>query len=97
MDQDKIDVARATPVNAARARRGAPLWLQLILSLIIVAAAAVVAGLYNGQANQMLAQVGVSLPLLTAATDAAPAQAQGQGGPRQGQGAQGGGRRHDQR
>jgi RND family efflux transporter MFP subunit len=106
VEQDKIDVARATPV--ARTRRGAPLWLQLILSLIIIAAAAVVGGLYNGQANQMLAQVGVNLPLLTAAAEPAPAQAQqggqraqgqggapqqaqqAQGGPRQGQGAGGG-------
>lgn len=101
MEQDKIDVTRATPVSAARARRGAPLWLQLVLSLIIIAAAAVVAGLYNGEANRLLAQVGLSLPLLTAAEPAAgqapqqggPQQAQGQGGPRQGQGAPGGGGR----
>ena len=99
MEQDKIDVARATPVNAARARRGAPLWLQLLLSLVIVAAAAVVAGLYNAEANRMLVQAGLNLPLLTAAAEPAAAQApqrgqqaQGQGGPRQGQGAPGGGR-----
>ena len=105
MEQDKIDVARATPVTAARVRRGAPLWLQLIFSLIIIVAAAVVAGLYNGQANQMLAQVGVNLPLLTGAAEPAPAQAQqggqraqGQGGgPQQGQQAQGqGGQRQGQ-
>lgn len=100
MEQDKIDVTRATPVTAAQVRRGAPLWLQLILSLIIIAAAAVVAGLYNAQANQMLAQVGLSLPLLSASADPAagqsPAggprqgqQAQAQGGPQQGQQAQG--------
>ena len=99
MDQDKIDVARATPVNAARARRGAPLWLQLGLSLIIVAAAAVIAGLYNAEANRLLAQAGLGLPLLTATEPAAgqapqpgQQQAQGQAGPRQGQGAPGGGR-----
>ena len=92
MEQDKIDVARATPVNAARVRRGAPLWLQLLLSLIIVAAAAVVAGLYNAQANRLLAQVGLSLPLLTATAEPAAGQApqQAQGGPRQGQGGAGG-------
>jgi hypothetical protein len=90
LEQDKIDVARATPVNAARARRGAPLWLQLLLSLVIVAAAAVVAGLYNAEANRMLVQAGLNLPLLTAAAEPAAAQApqrgqqaQGQGGPRQ--------------
>jgi RND family efflux transporter MFP subunit len=92
LEQDKIDVARATPVNAARVRRGAPLWLQLLLSLIIVAAAAVVAGLYNPEANRLLAQVGLSLPLMTATAEPTPGQApqQAQGGPRQGQGAQGG-------
>lgn len=104
MEQDKIDVARAIPVSAAAVRRGAPLWLQLILSLIIIVAAAVVAGLYNGQANQLLAQVGLNLPLLTAAAEPAPAQAQqggeraqGQGGPQQGQQARGqGGQRQGQ-
>jgi len=84
-------------------RRGAPLWLQLIFSLIIVAAAAIVAGLYNAEANRLLAQVGLALPLLSEAAEPASAQApqqagqraqqaQGQGGPRQGQGAGGGGR-----
>ncbi len=97
MEQDKIDVARATPVNAARPHRGAPLWLQLILSLIIIAAAAVAAGLYNADANRLLAQAGLSLPLLTAAAEPAVGQApqqraQAQGGPRQGQSAPGGGR-----
>jgi RND family efflux transporter MFP subunit len=107
LEQDKIDVARATPVTTARVRRGAPLWLQLILSLIIIAAAAVVAGLYNADANRLLAQAGLSLPLLTATVEPAATQApqqsgqraqgqgqqqaQGQGGPRQGQ-APGGGR-----
>lgn len=106
MEQDRIDVAAATPVTPARGRRGAPLWLQLILSLVIVAAAAVVAGLYNTEANRLLAQAGLPLPLLTAAAEPTAAQspqqggqraqqgqgqqAQGQGGPRQGQG--GGGR-----
>jgi RND family efflux transporter MFP subunit len=91
LEQDKIDVARATPVTV-RVRRGAPLWLQLLLSLIVVAAAAIVAGFYNGQANQMLAQVGLSLPLLNAPVEAqaqpAGQQAQGQrqgGGQGQGQ------------
>lgn len=100
MEQDKIDVARATPVPAAGGRRGAPLWLQLLFSLIIVAAAAVGAGLYNAQANGLLAQAGIGLPLLTASAEPAAAQApqqgqqaQGQGAPRQGQGALGAGGR----
>lgn len=98
MEQDKIDVARAMPVSAARIRRGVPLWLQLLLSLIIVAAAAVVAGLYSAEANRLLAQVGLSLPLMTATAEPAAGQApqqgqqQAQGGPPQGQGAPGGGR-----
>lgn len=98
MEQDKIDVARAMPVSAARIRRGAPLWLQLLLSLIIVAAAAVVAGLYSAEANRLLAQVGLSLPLMTATAEPAAGQApqqgqqQAQGGPPQGQGVPGGGR-----
>ena len=88
-------MARATPVNAAQARRGAPLWLQIVVSLIIVAAVAAIAGLYNQQVNRTLAQVGVNLPLLTAAAEPAAGQApqqgqQAQGGPRQGQGAPGG-------
>jgi RND family efflux transporter MFP subunit len=85
LEQDKIDVTRATPV-AVKARRGARLWLQLLLSLIVIAAAAIVAGLYNGQANQMLAQVGISLPLLNAPTEAAPQAAQQGQGQRQGAG-----------
>ncbi len=79
------------PVAAASRRRGAPLWLQLLLSLIIVVAAVVLAGLYNAQANQMLAQVGLSLPLLTASAETAPAQAPQQGGGQQQTQAQGGG------
>ena len=94
MDQDKIDVARATPVTPAQLpRRSAPLWLQLLLSLVVVAAAGILAGLYNGPANQMLAQVGIGLPLLNA-----PAEAQAQPGGQQGQGQpQGGGQQGAQR
>jgi RND family efflux transporter MFP subunit len=98
LEQDKIDVARATPVDAARVRRGAPLWLQLLLSLIIIAAAAIAAGLYNTEVNRLLAQMGLTLPLMTATVEPAAGQtsqgARGEAGPRQGQGqgAFGGGR-----
>ena len=91
MDQDKIDVARATPVPDSGIvapkpqRRGAPMWLQLILSLLVIIVAAGIAGLLLPSANTMLAGVGVKLPLLTGNADATPqAQAQGQGAGRQG-------------
>lgn len=108
MEQDKIDVTRATPVSAgsAGARRGAPLWLQLLLSLIVIVIAVGIAALFNPTANGMVKRVGLSLPLLTGSSDDTPAaaqEAQGQG--RQGQGAgqqqaaaqgQGGGQRQGQ-
>ncbi len=96
MDQDKIDVARATPVTDGAAvsrpvaRKGAPLWLQLLLSLIVIIAAAAIAGLVLPSANTMLRQVGVALPLLTGASDdSAAAPAAGGQGQRQGAQAQG--------
>ncbi len=91
MEQEKIDVAHATPVpdpRATRPRRGAPMWLQLLLSLVVIVIAAAIAGMLLPSANTMLANANIHLPLLTApATDApaAPQQAQ-TGGQRQGQG-----------
>lgn len=101
MEQEKIDVTRATPVTpgtSARAtRRGAPLWLQILLSLIVIVIAVGIFALYNPMANGLVKRVGVTLPLLGAPAEA-PAQtaaapgAQGQGGQRQGQGGAAGGR-----
>ena len=102
MEQDKIDVTRATPVTkpgpAARTgRRGVPLWLQIVLSLLVVAVAVGIFALFNASANTLVKRVGIGLPLLTASADAdaqaaaAPA-AQPQGGQRQGQGGAGAGR-----
>ena len=100
MEQDKIDVSRATPVaaNSAKStqRSGAPLWLQVLLSLVVIVIAVGIFGLFNPTANALVRRVGITLPMLNAPADAqtaaAPAaQPQGQGaGPRQGQG-QGGG------
>ena len=103
MEQDKIDVSRATPVAAASAkstkRSGAPLWLQVLLSLVVIVIAVGIFGLFNPTANALVRRVGITLPMLNAPADAqtaaAPAaQPQGQQGqgaaPRQGQG-QGGG------
>ena len=101
MEQDKIDVARATPVSdgamtaAPAPRKGAPLWLQIILSLIVVGIAIAIAGLFLPTANNLVKRVGISLPLLTGSADtsAAPApgaQAQAGGQGRQGQGGAGG-------
>ncbi len=99
-------MSRATPVTEAGtskpARRGAPLWLQIVLSLIVIVIALAIAALFNPAANALVSRTGVSLPLLTGGADegAAPAQ-QGQG-QRQGQGgsqtaqAQGGGPRQGQ-
>jgi RND family efflux transporter MFP subunit len=90
LEQDKIDVAGATPVSGASSaslkpvRRGAPLWAQLLLSLIVIVVAAGIAGVLLPTANTMLARIGVSLPLLTApAADASAAPAAGQGQNRQ--------------
>ncbi|MEO8757379.1 MAG: efflux RND transporter periplasmic adaptor subunit [Devosia sp.] len=103
MEQDKIDVARATPVSevgiaSAKSRRGAPLWLQLLLSLIVIVVAVGIAALFVPAANAMVARLGISIPLLTASADqpqaaaqAAPQSAQGQTtGQRQGGGPGGG-------
>ena len=112
MEQDKIDVTRATPVTntgttSAKRRSGAPLWLQVLLSLIVIAIAVGIFGLFNSTANSLVRRVGIALPMLNAPADAqaqtqtaaAPAgqggqqAAQGQGGAqRQGQGGAGGGR-----
>ena len=74
------------------------MWLQTLLSLIVIALAVGIFGLFNPTANALVKRVGISLPLLNAAaadaqTAAAPAaqpqgqQAQGQAtAPRQGQG-----------
>jgi RND family efflux transporter MFP subunit len=96
LEQEKIDVTRAVPVSEQSAtpqrpvRRGAPIWLQLILTLVVLVIALGVAGLFLPSANAMLANVGVRLPLLNSAAGpaAAPqAQAKGQAqGTRQGQG-----------
>ena len=103
MEHDKIDLARATrvadtagsPAPAPLQRRGAPIWLQLLLSLIVIVVALGAGALVNGTANTLLANVGLRLPLLTASADpAAPAAgpAAGQGGaPRQGGGQGAGG------
>ena len=102
MEQEKIDVARATPVSkdgtaTAKPQRGAPLWLQILLSLIVIVLAVGIAGLFNPTANSLVKRVGIALPMLNGSTaDAQPApqaQAQGQGGQAQGQrpgGGQGG-------
>ena len=115
MEQEKIDIAHATPVPgpgiapaATPKRRGAPLWLQLLLSLIVIVAAVGIAALYNGTANTMLGNVGVKLPLLNGQVDDNPPSTQpstqastqasqqqaapGQGGQQRQGGAQGGGR-----
>ncbi|HVX71788.1 MAG TPA: efflux RND transporter periplasmic adaptor subunit [Devosia sp.] len=101
MEQEKIDVTRATPVTpgtSTRAtRRGAPMWLQILLSLIVIVVAVGIFALYNSTANEMVKRVGIALPLLNAPaeaqtqTAAAPA-GQGQGGQRPGQGGAAGGR-----
>ncbi len=67
-------------------RTGTPLWLQLILSLIVIAAALIVAGLYLPSANALLKTAGIDLPILTA--EAQPAAATAQGGAQQGGGRQ---------
>jgi len=105
LEQDKIDVSRATPVTGASTksvkRSGAPLWLQALLSLIVIAIAVGIFGLFNPTANALVKRTGISLPMLNAPaadaqTAAAPAaaQPQGQGGAqRQGQGQSGTGTR----
>jgi RND family efflux transporter MFP subunit len=102
LEQDKIDVSRATPVadsgttRARPVRRGAPLWLQLVLSLIVIVIALGIAALFNPTVNEMAKRAGVALPLLTGESGEAQAQPQGQ---RQGgaqQTAQGAGQRQGQ-
>jgi RND family efflux transporter MFP subunit len=95
LEQQKFDVTRATALPATPARRGAPAWLQLLFSLMIVAAAAAGAGLFNAEANRLLAQVGIALPLLTDDAPPAAQSRQGQGpgqAQAQAQAAPGGGR-----
>jgi RND family efflux transporter MFP subunit len=81
VEQDKIDETRATPVietAAARApRRSAPLWLQLLVSVIVIVVAVVVAVLFNPTANAMLARIGVALPQLNASADSADVSSAG--------------------
>lgn len=81
MEQEKIDVTRATPVSDAPAapkvkRRGAPMWLQILLSLIVIAAAVGITAFFNTTANTMLANYGIALPQFNAPA----ADASGQGG-----------------
>jgi hypothetical protein len=67
------------------------MWVQLLVSLIVIAAALVAAALFNSTANTMLARVGVALPLLNAPAEASGQQAapaQGQRPNQNGQGAQ---------
>lgn len=89
MEQDKIDVARATPVIDGAVvpsrSRGAPIWLQLMASVLVIAAAAVAAALFNSSANTMLAGIGLKLPLVTISTTdpSAPPAGQDLAGQRQ--------------
>jgi RND family efflux transporter MFP subunit len=70
-----------------------PLWVQLVASLVVIAVALGLAGLFNDTANTMLARLGVPLPLLNAPAAAAGGQQAAQTstqptqGQRQGQGA----------
>ena len=106
MEQDKIDVTRATPVTntgttSAKRRSGAPLWLQVLLSLIVIVIAVGIFGLFNSTANSLVRRVGIALPMLNAPADA-QAQTQtaaapaGQGGGQQAAQGQGGGQRQGQ-
>jgi RND family efflux transporter MFP subunit len=103
VEQEKIDVAHATPVSSGGVvankpvKRGAPMWLQLLLSLVVIVVAVGVAALFNTTANDMVQRIGVKLPMLTASDDASAAPQAGTqtaqaGGQRQGggQGAAGG-------
>ena len=105
LEQDKIDVTRATPVSGTGTtakRRGAPLWLQIFLSLVVIAIAIGVGALFNPTANALVKRIGITLPMLNAPADAqaqtqtaaAPAQG-GQGGQAAAQG-QGAGQRQGQ-
>jgi RND family efflux transporter MFP subunit len=101
VEQEKIDVTRATPVSEVGtskgpARKGAPLWLQLLLSAVVIVAAVGIAALFNPTANALVAKAGVALPQLNAAAPVADAVAAAPAGQqtRQGQGSgQGGGTR----
>ncbi|MEQ1769364.1 MAG: efflux RND transporter periplasmic adaptor subunit [Devosia sp.] len=97
MEQDKIDLRTAVPARSETGpRRSAPLWLQLLISIVVIAAAGVLFILYFPGANAALARLGITLPVATEAAPATQTQqtAQAQattGGQRQGgQGAQGG-------
>lgn len=97
MEQEKIDVTRATPVSkadsaSARSRRGAPLWLQVLLSLVVIVIAVGIAALFNPTANRFVERIGVSLPMLTGdAAERPQAQAATQGGQQAAGQRQGGG------
>lgn len=97
MEQEKIDVTRATPVlkadsASASPRRGAPLWLQLLLSLLVIVIAVGIAALFNPTANGFVKRIGVSLPMLSGdAAEAPQAQAATQGGQQAAGQRQGGG------
>lgn|GEM_PF-59482 len=93
VEQEKIDVAHATPVSGGvvankPVKRGAPMWLQLLLSLVVIVVAIGVAAL-NPTANSMVQRIGVKLPQLNADADASAAPQAGTqtaqaGGQRQG-------------
>src|SRR6185312_17010051 len=97
LEQEKIDVTRATPVSkadsaSARSRRGAPLWLQVLLSLVVIVIAVGIAALFNPTANRFVERIGVSLPMLTGdAAEGPQAQAATQGGQQAAGQRQGGG------
>lgn len=76
--------------KGAKKRRGAPLWQQLVLSVVAIIVALGVFGLVFPSANDFLAGYGVRLPLLTASADSAPA-AGGRPAAAGGQGRPGGG------
>ncbi|HWA18090.1 MAG TPA: efflux RND transporter periplasmic adaptor subunit, partial [Devosia sp.] len=87
MDQEKIDLTRALPASPPTSRRGAPFWLQLLISLVVVAAAAVLFVIYFPGASGILSRIGITLPAAETAAPETQVQAQGQGQARTGQGA----------
>ena len=54
------------------------MWLQLLLSLIVIVAAVSVAALFNTTANTMLSKIGVNLPMLNSQIDTNPPSTQPQ-------------------
>jgi RND family efflux transporter MFP subunit len=87
LDQEKIDLTRALPASPLTARRGAPFWLQLLISLVVVAAAAVLFIIYFPGASTFLSRIGITLPTTQTAATETQTQTQGQGQTRQAQGA----------